>query len=322
MIDTLKHAHCEPTMQHQHQHQHQQSAKKPQRGVSAVARKRMNTARRAVVVKGLRYSIPENISTVTHIKEQFIGAPLSSALSQMWRLQKGKQPLVEAEAYWRAEILAGRVLLCHRRQKLADVLPSWGLVCATTVLRAGDKVKVISHRHERVIASTLPTLLAVSPMSAAAASQFFVFDKPAGVSCCEDPDTVNTLRALASEVAGQRLHIAHRLDQCVTGCIILASSAKAASQARRLMQASKGQTSDTSAGKHYIARVQGKLPTELTSCGRNSWRGLLPIHVRKRTCCSDSGSDNCECDSDKSDEETNAELLWAELDSRPEMKVL
>ena len=348
VIDILKQAHGH----------HAQSTKLPrkslkpssqrQRQAAAVSNRRARSADCAVVVKGLRYSLPECLWTVTHIKTQYVGDSLCRALAQMWRLQKGQQPLMEAEAYWRREVAAGRVLLSRRRQHQTDVVPPWEQVCDADnrVIQVGDKVKVLSHRHERVITASCPTLLATSPpLSTKGGGQYFVFDKPAGVSCCEDPDTVNTLRALASEQVGQRLHIAHRLDHCVTGCIILASSAKAASRARRLMQASKsnlkttstattkvdagaeaaagaGETAtETGAGKHYIARVRGQLPVALIASPEIApWRGLLLSSIAQLQSETETETQtqphvSCNSHSDAVDE------LWVELDNRPEMKV-
>ena len=152
-----------------------------------------------------------------------------------------------------------------------------------------------------MIPHSSPILLVATPLPiSTSGGQYFVLDKPAGMTCSEDPDCSNTLRALASEVVGQRLHLAHRLDQCVTGCIVLASSAKAAAKARKLMQFSKDGPS--AAEKHYIARVVGKLPPGLQG-NMGNWPGLEQV-----------------VDGDLSFD-TNSKALWEELLGRPKMKV-
>jgi 23S rRNA-/tRNA-specific pseudouridylate synthase len=266
LIDILKHAHSK------------QNAMKAQSKLQGVRCSRENTNLNTVAVRGLRYSIPKDFTNVTHIKEQFVGHTLCSALAHMWRLQRGQQAIEEAELFWNNELLAGRVMLCGRRLKKTDPMPKWERVNGSTIVRSGDKVKVIGHRHERVIPQCSPVLLAESPVTSDAQSRFFVFDKPAGVPCCEDPDVSNSLRALASELVGERLHLAHRLDQCVTGCIVMASSAKAAGAARRLMQHTKDGT--MGAGKYYIARVEGELPPELRDIASNDDSVPLPTEMQ------------------------------------------
>ena len=266
--------------------------------------KRGNASNRFVVVNGLRYGLPEERETVTHIKEQYAGHTLSTTLAKMWRLHKGAQPLDEAEAYWRTEIMSDRVMICHRRRNKLDPIPLWKRANPATVIQRGDKVKIMRHHHERVIVHSRPKPLTKSLTSPSNSAQYFVFDKPAGVTCSEDPDAVNSLRALASEEIGQRLHLAHRLDQCVTGCVILASSAKAASRARKLMNPTTDHASSSNVEKYYIARVRGILPNGLRSQTKNLlWKGLCcNLNVRRES-------------------KTTVHDLWRDLDCCPTIKV-
>ena len=91
------------------------------------------------------------------------------------RAMAGQQPLEEAEAFWRTQIASGRVLFARHRQFKGDPAGNWEKPEPSTEVRAGDKVRVDTHHHERVVPAATPVLLAET-------DDIVVVDKPAGPS--------------------------------------------------------------------------------------------------------------------------------------------
>jgi len=215
---------------------------------------------RSVTVRGLRYSLPVEAEQVTCIRDKFVGLAVLTAIASMWRLQRGEQPLPESEAHWQGEIAAGRVKLLRRKHHQMAPEEFWKAVELSDIVRHGDKVLVKSHRHERVV----PAVQLVKLFENA---KVIVVDKPAGLACTQDPGEVNSLRSVAAESFGVGVHLAHRLDISVTGCLIMGRSGKMMANVMKEMQHGLVR-------KVYIARAKGELPVSLQAdaCQLPTWQ--------------------------------------------------
>lgn len=204
----------------------------------------------AITVNGLRYAIPALTKRLAYLPEQYVGSTVLLAVASMWRLRRGEQPLEESEAFWRQEIQENRLWLRRKVKDKDDPAGLWALVNIADIASKGDCIMVVLHRHERVVpAVQLQKLLETE--------DFVVVDKPAGLACSWDVEEANSLRAVVCEQLGMDgLRLAHRLDICVTGCLILARTKKLAE--KFLQENQKGMVR-----KIYIARVQGELPATL-----------------------------------------------------------
>eukprot|EP00927_Polykrikos_kofoidii_P038032 TRINITY_DN32290_c0_g1_i1.p1 TRINITY_DN32290_c0_g1~~TRINITY_DN32290_c0_g1_i1.p1 ORF type:complete len:653 (-),score=86.91 TRINITY_DN32290_c0_g1_i1:40-1998(-) len=211
----------------------------------------------AVLVRGWRYALPVDAKQQTYISyERFAGQSMLTAIASTWRLQKGKQSLAESEAYWQGEIDSGRVWLTRRAEHKGDEAAACSPVSPKDIVLRGDKVDIYYHKHERVVPAVKPTKLFEN-------SEIVVIDKPAGLSCSTNIHEVNGLRAVAIESligcangTAMGLQLAHRLDQGVTGCLILGKSKPMALKARLAL-------AEGGSRKIYLARVAGKLPRNL-----------------------------------------------------------
>lgn len=210
----------------------------------------------AVVVHRLQYAAPYDESKITWLKERYANLPLSQVLAEMWRLHRGEQPLEEAVAHWRGEVLAGRVLYRKRKRSIDDpykfITPD-----PDVEVEIGSAVQIVRHVHERVVpAVTVRVLFENDSMLA--------IDKPAGIATIGETMGPNSLMGIVRSQTGHfGAEPGHRLDKPVSGVLLLGKSRR---QAARLLD--KIQKKDM-VEKVYIARVQrGKrLPDSQGSFG-------------------------------------------------------
>ncbi|KAH6910406.1 tRNA-pseudouridine synthase [Coprinopsis sp. MPI-PUGE-AT-0042] len=126
----------------------------------------------------------------------------------------------------------------------------------TTILRDGDRVENVVHRHEPPVTSTPVRILHTD-----AEREFIVVDKPGSIPVhASGRYYKNTLiEILVNDFGIPKCYPANRLDRLTSGLMIIPTSP---ARARELTdEFTKGTVK-----KEYIARVRGKFPEEPVTC--------------------------------------------------------
>lgn len=181
-----------------------------------------------VVANGLRLVEPYVFRYRMHCKARWFGRRLVDVLTTEYK--------ANTPAYYKAALKDGRI----RVNGNADPL-------GAHVLRQGDQIEHLAHRHEPPVADGLSIIQEDA--------RVVVVDKPASLPMhpCGSYN-YNTLTSILRHVHGlPHLHQVHRLDKLTSGLVLLAKSPSGA----RDMCTAIGSGATT---KAYIARVAGDFP--------------------------------------------------------------
>ncbi|CAE8682504.1 unnamed protein product [Polarella glacialis] len=238
--------------------------------------------RHFLVVNGLRYCVPYERWDHAVLPRGADGMKLVAALSHFVRDAQGQ---LHDEAWWIEFCDAGRVEIeehtaadraLRRLEEDEAVALSSGNgrggcfrqgVAAEQVCGANMRVKYLGHVHERCIRAELPKVLAGT-------DRFLVVDKPAGLPSQGNKSGVLNLEGVLASMGYRGLHIAHRLDQPVSGVLVLGRST---TQQKNFMDEAVEKQ------KTYVARVWPPLASSPMTCSEPvGWDG-------ERATCSAAG---------------------------------
>lgn len=198
----------------------------------------------SIVVNGLRYILPyERCSKPLSIPDRLLGDRLDTVLGTLFRLRRGEQPLDEAARYWSTEIEAGRVEIRGPKRSRQDAW-AWQIAHLQSKVEPGTQLRIRRHVHERVVPAVGPITILEET------DEWLVIQKPPGVATVDENGQVSSLLRLLQHQMGtdKKYTPAHRLDQPVSGVLIMGKSPK---QAARLLRSIQCQHVE----KIYVARV-------------------------------------------------------------------
>merc|ERR1712232_1177248 len=128
------------------------------------------------------------------------------------------------ECWWRSFVAAGRVQWEPRSSSPEAVRTVAGergwerhfklVSSGNEIVSAGERVMSNGHVHERCVRAALPRILAGT-------DRFLVVEKPHGVPCQSNRRGVLNVEGLLATMGYAGLHLAHRLDQPVSGVLVL-----------------------------------------------------------------------------------------------------
>lgn len=196
-----------------------------------------------VTVGGLQYAAPYEDSQVTSVKDHLAGKPLCEVLGEMWRLHRGQQPLEEAVAYWRSEVLGGRVQYRLKKRSKDDDAYRFVTPHVDILVERQSSLRITKHKHVRVVPAVDVRVLFEN-------ADMIAIDKPAGIATCAAEDGANCLMSMVQRATGFDCLPAHRLDKPVSGVLLLGKSKR---KAKKLLQQIQQKSQVT---KTYVARCQ------------------------------------------------------------------
>lgn len=178
-----------------------------------------------VIENGLRHVVPYTHRYETNCKRRWIGQQILTMFSTEFRHSC-------PASYYSQAIARGLI-----RVNNAPVNKDY-------VLKDGDVVLHISHRHEPPVSDQTPVVIDTT-------EDYVVISKPAGLVCHPSGAyAANSLtRIMQRDLSVGPLFICHRLDRLTSGLMLIARSNEAASSFCEMMKAG-------SMKKEYLARVQ------------------------------------------------------------------
>ena len=189
-----------------------------------------SSSHRYLIDDGWRYVRPYGAARVSNVRARFIAQPLLPALTEEFQGYSA--------AHYERCIDSGLLLLNGARTS------------ATAILRDGDRIALLTHRHELPIRAAAVTVTASD-----GDADLLLVNKPA--SWPMHPAGAYNLNSLTSilslEHGLEHPHTLYRLDRVVTGLLLVARTPDAARKYCTLLAADD-------AVKLYVARVHGRVP--------------------------------------------------------------
>jgi 23S rRNA-/tRNA-specific pseudouridylate synthase len=216
---------------------------------------------RFVLVRGIRYVRPYLTEMPYSVRLPNVGKTVAVVLAEAFH-RRSNPSLSDTISYYSREIESGRVQLRRHKTSRDDE----GLFCKFAVLldpnriaAKSDQFKILRHVHERCTIDRGP--LQTIYMSPDEHGSYRAVLKPAGLPVVNDD--VGGHGTVMGLLEGENYRPGHRLDQPVSGILLLA---KGKGRASRLMQALAPACKQKEGGggvlKAYVARVQGEMGTE------------------------------------------------------------
>jgi 23S rRNA-/tRNA-specific pseudouridylate synthase len=203
-----------------------------------------------LVVNGVCYVKPHVKERIYSVRLGCEGKSVALVLSEAFR--KASQEVAVAQTFFEREIKEGRVLLERHKKTRDDTGPftdGFTMVEDPAMpCERGDRIRVIRHLHERVLAWRGPLEVVWSN----ADDSIRAINKPAGVPVVDEEGGVGTVGGL---MGGWRC--GHRLDVCVSGVLLMCRGGGAQSRMIRAL-GPEGKAAE-GVRKHYVARVGGRL---------------------------------------------------------------
>lgn len=216
---------------------------------------------RFVVVRGIRYVRPYLTEMIYSVRLPNVGKTAAVVLAEAFH-RRSNPSLSDTISYYSREIEAGRVQLRRHKTSREDEGPFCKfsvLLDPNRIAAKGDRFKILQHVHERCTIDRGP--LQTIYMSPDERGSYRAVLKPAGLPVVNDD--VGGHGTVEGLLEGENYKAGHRLDQPVSGILLLAKGKRRAS---RLMQALAPASKQKEGGggvlKAYIARVQGEMGTE------------------------------------------------------------
>jgi len=180
-------------------------------------------------------------------KERWIGRALVDVLSEEFRRR--------TRLYFEKAVTSGAVKINGHK------------TTAEYVLRSGDLITHLTHRHE-------PPIPEQEIEEVYEDEEIIVVDKPSGIPCHPNSSyNRNTLTEIVKEKKGLAfISAANRLDKQTSGVVLLAKTPQAAVKYHKTI-------AEGGARKFYLARVSGRFPAEKVDVS-------LPLCVSRSTCTS------------------------------------
>lgn len=232
-------------------------------------------------VCGVRYVRPYIQEVEYAVRDRFVGLPVSAVLAMVFPLGQLKQWQAEAEAIpkslldaWARETQQGRVFLCRHRHSRDDTRPFCDkfrpVVDPFMLTEKMDRIKRTAHIHEFPGLATKIDVLWQS-----ADNRFVAINKPAGIGCTNELGFNNVGKVMSYSPTlpplfrNKKWTCGHRLDLCVSGALLVGSSAKTAMTITQVMNPRR-ETLSSSVSSSVSSPTSSSVSPRVTSSSSSS----------------------------------------------------